>query len=212
MNPWISIWTKPKATMNEIVAENPNRSLWALAWIYGFCSLMNLFQSMALGNSMGMAGIFILAALFAPFWGYINFSVWSYLVFIVGKCLKGRGSFKAVRAAYAWSVVPIIINVPLWLLMAVLFGHQLFVNFQTVVMTQAQTFFVFCLFVLKVVLSVWSLVIYLNGLAAVQSFSVLRSISNVVLSGIAFMLLVFLLWNVLVLVVGQGPAAIFINN
>src|SRR5438105_4239723 len=125
-NPWLTIWTKPRATIARIVGQNPNQSLWWLAAIYGFCSLLSLFQSMTLGSAMGTIGILILAVIIAPFYGYISFSIWSWFVLWTGKWFKGQGTFKTVRASYAWSCVPIIVSIPLWLLMVILFGHQLF--------------------------------------------------------------------------------------
>ena len=198
-NPWISIWTSPRSTMARIVGENPNRCLWGLAWIYGFCSLMNLFQSMALGAALGALGILFLAAVLAPFWGWINFTVWSGFVFWVGKWFKGAGTFKGVRSAYAWSCVPIILNIPLWLLMALLFGHQLFLNFPDAhLLSSRETILLFAILIAKVVLAVWSLVIYLNGLAEVQKFSILRAILNVVVTGVVVGVVMFIVWNLLI--------------
>jgi hypothetical protein len=207
-NPWFTIWTQPKATMTRIVAENPNRSLWLLAAIWGFCSLLNTFQSAAFGNSMGTIGIFILAVLLSPFWGYLNFTVWSWFVAIVGKWFKGQGSFAAIRSAYAWSCVPIVLNIPLWLLMVMLFGHQLFLNFpDSHLLPNSQVTLLFVILVIKVVLAIWSLVIYLNGLAEVQHFSVLRAIGNVVVAGILLGVVLFVLWNLLAYAMGGVPAA-----
>lgn len=197
-NPWLTIWTKPRATIAQITAENPNRSLWALAAIYGFCSLMNLFQSIALGQIMAPIGIIILAAILSPFWGYLNFTVWSWFVSFTGKWLKGKGTFTDVRAAYAWSSVPILINIPLWLLMVVLFGHQLFLNFPDAAhLPSSQINILFGILIVKVIVAVWSFVIFLNALAEVQQFSMLRTIGNLIIAGIILSALFIVLWSAL---------------
>lgn len=202
-NPWLSIWTKPRATIAWIVQENPNRSLWLLAAIYGFCSLLNLFQSMALGNSLGIIGILILAIIIAPFYGYISFSIWSWFVFWTGKWFKGQGTFKSVRASYAWSCVPIIVNIPLWLLMVILFGHQLFTNFpDSQNLPSSQIFTLFAILIVKVILAVWSLVIFLNALAEVQKYSIGRSIFNVVVAAVILGFILFVLWSLLLYALG----------
>ncbi len=198
-SPWLSIWTEPRATIAGIVAENPNRSLWLLASIYGFCSLMNVYQSMALGTAMGSVGILILAVIFAPFWGYINFTIWSFLVTFVGKLFRGQGRFVEIRAAYSWSCVPLIINVPLWLLMVAIFGHQLFLNFPDAhLLNTSQMTFLFTILVTKVVLAIWSLVIYLNALAEVQKFSVLRAILNVIVAALFLGLILAAFWTLVI--------------
>lgn len=202
-NPWLSIWTEPRATIAQIVKHNPNRSIWWLAAIYGFCSLMNLFQSMTLGKSMGMVGILILAVLVAPFYGYISFSVWSLFVYWTGKLFKGKGGYKEVRASYAWSCVPVIVNVPLWILMVVIFGNQVFLNFPNAhQMPTTQVFILFVILIVKVIVAIWSLVIFLNALSQVQNYSVIRAILNVVLAGVVLGLIFFALWTLLLYAFG----------
>lgn len=204
-NPWITIWTKPRATIRQIVDVNPNCCLWGLAFIYGFCSLMNFAQSSMLGYSMGSAAILILSFVLAPFWGYMSFSIWSGIVFWVGKLFKGQGNFAEVRAAYSWSCVPIAINIPLWLLMVVLYGHQLFLNHpDSQLMSGAEIFILFSILIAKVILAVWSLVIYLNGLAEVQKMSMVRVIFNVIVSGLILSFILFGLWVLILYLFGSG--------
>ncbi len=210
-NPWLSIWTHPRATIAQIVAENPNRSLWWLAAIYGFCSLMNMFQSMALGTALGTVGILILAIILSPFWGWINFTIWSWFVTWTGKWLKGQGHFRSIRCAYAWSCVPILLNIPLWLLMVVLFGHQLFLNFPNAhLLPNSQLMLLFAILVVKVVVAIWSLVIYLNALAEVQKYSILRAILNVVIAGVILGAVLFVIWSLLVYALGGIASASFL--
>lgn len=196
-NPWLEIWTQPRATIRRIVSENPNRSIWWLAAIYGFGSLMNNFQTMALGRSMTMLAIFLIALIFAAIWGYIFFSIWSAVVHWVGKLFKGEGSFQAVRAAYSWSCVPLAINIPLWVLLGVVFGHHLFsAQSGTEGMPNLQLFVLFFVLIARLILAVWSLVIYFNALAEVQQYSVLRAILNVIVAGILLSAAVWILWTI----------------
>jgi len=216
-NPWISIWVKPRATIARLVEDNPNRSLWLLAAIYGFCSLMNLFQSAALGNAMGSVGVLILAIILSPFWGYISFTIWSWFVSWVGKWFKGQAPFTHIRSAYAWSCVPITLNIPLWLLMVILFGHQLFLNFPDAhLLKDSQVLLLFLILIAKVILAVWSLVIYLNALAEVQKFSVLRAILNVIVAGVILAVILFVLWSLLIYAIGgsvqQTPTAYLLEG
>lgn len=209
-SPWLSIWTRPRATIARIVASNPNRSLWWLAAIYGFCSLMNLFQSIALGSAMGTLGILILAIVLSPFYGYISFCIWSWFVTWVGKWFRGQGTFKTIRAAYAWSCVPIVLNIPLWLLMVILFGHQLFLNFPDAhLLPSSQVLILFIILIAKVVLAIWSLVIYLNALAEVQNYTVLRAILNVVVAGVILAIIFFILWSFLIYAFGSVAVSPF---
>lgn len=190
MNPWISIWTSPRKTIAHIVSQNPKRGLWLLAAIYGFLSLLNGFQSSALGNAAHAILIIILAIIFSPVWGMIIFGIWSWVVYRIGKLLKGQSSFAFVRAAFAWSCVPLVINIALWILLVLIFGTALF---QSDPLTGSMGLLLGVL-VIKVVVLVWSLVIFINALAEVQKISIGRSIANIVLAWIAIALVITLIW------------------
>ena len=184
-SPWLTIWCEPRATIQRIVAENPNRSLWVLAAIYGFLSILNSFQSIAVVSVERPFLLLLVAAVLSPFWGYAVFSIWSWVVHIVGKWLKGEGSFINLRAAFAWSCAPLSVNVVFWVLMIAFFGATFFLNGQEgYPATHRQAAFVFLMLIGKVVVAIWSLVIYINALAEVQKFSILRSIFNVIISWI----------------------------
>jgi hypothetical protein len=182
MNPWISIWTEPRKTISKIVDVNPNRSLWLLAWIYGFLSLLNGSQSLEVGKPVHFLLLLLSAIVLAPLWGMFIFSFWSWVVHMVGKLLKGRGSFSYIRAAFAWSCVPLTVNIALWFLGLALFGR---VVLQTAQPTTGPMIIMMFILIAKVVVMIWSLVIYINALAEVQGFSIGRSIINIVLSWIA---------------------------
>ncbi len=206
-SPWVSIWTKPKETIAWIAEENPNRSLWLFAWIYGFCSLLNLFESMMMGNVMGPIGVFAIAFVVAPIYGWVAFAIWSWFVLWTGKWFKGEGTFQTVRASFAWSCVPIAINIPLWIILVLLFGHQIFSNFPNAhLITPPKMIALFSILVLRVILAVWSLIIFLNALAQVQNYSVLRAVFNVVVAAILLGILFFIFWSGLIFVLGKLAA------
>jgi len=185
MNPWLTMWTRPRATIRAIVTENPNRSLWLLAAIYGFSGILNAFQTAELGSRFPAWALVLIAMIFSPLWGYVLFSLWGWLVSVAGKLLKGEGSFGAVRAAYAWSCVPLAVNVVLWLLLVMVMGRQIFQNFvDSHLMSQAQILILFVLLIGKMAFVIWAIVLYLNALAEVQKFSILRAIGNVIIAGV----------------------------
>lgn len=185
-NPWLQIWVKPRATIARILSESPNRGFWILAIIYGFSSALNWFQTILMGQHLGLIHIFTLAIVISPLWGYVGFSVWSWVVMFTGQWLKGKGTFKEIRMAYAWSCFPLIVNVILWIAMAFLFGRTLFSNFtpESQMFTQGQVAVLFIILLLRITAAVWSIVIYLNALAQVRQYSILRAIGNVIIAAV----------------------------
>ncbi len=191
MNPWWSIWTEPRATISKIVRENPNRDLWILAAIYGFLSLINIFQAFVAGQNLHFATIIILAVVIAPFWGMVVFTIWSWVVYLIGKLLKGKANYTFVRAAFAWSNVPLLINVVLWIILLAVYRNSLFLSAEP---SGGPLGLLLIALIVKVIVMIWSLVIYINALAEVQKFSTLRSIGNIVLSWIAVAVVFSILW------------------
>ena len=195
-NPWLEIWTRPRATIRRIVHENPNRSLWLLAAIYGFGSLLNNAQTLALGQNFSPLAIFLFAAILSPLWGYAFLSIWSAAVYWIGKAFKGSGTFQTVRAAYVWSCVPFVLNILSWIALAALFGGQLFMlstgNEQ---LSEPMTFFLFFILIVRLAVAIWSLVIYLNALAEVQNYSILRAIFNVITASILMFAASWVIWG-----------------
>ena len=204
-SPWITIWTKPQETIRAIVSENPKRSIWILAWIYGFLSLVNGFQSFSLGTASHFLILLLVAVILAPFWGMVLFGVWSWVVLWVGKILGGQGTFLSVRAAFAWSCVPLMLNVGLWLFVIFLFGSSMFQMMQP---QEGVVMVLFLVFLAKIAMLVWALVIYINGLAEVQQFSIAKAIGNIVLSWLAIAVVVLLIWFGLGLVMQMQSTAI----
>lgn len=201
---WLSIWVRPRETIRSIVSQNAKQGLWVLAAIYGFGSLLGAFQTLSFGSMIGAFPIFLLALVLSPFWGYILFAFWSWVVLLIGKWFKGRGSFQEIRASYAWSCVPLAINDIIWLITLISFGAIIFLNPPPPVMvSNGKATFLLFLTLCRVVLSIWSLVIYINALAEVQKFSVLRAIGNVVVSAIVVGIVLGILWMILAQMVGS---------
>lgn len=194
-NPWLSVWLNPRNTIRTIIVDNPNRSLWLLATIYGFTSLLNLFQSFPSMVKLGVFPLVSIAMVFAPFWGYAFFTMWSWVIVKVGHLLGGKATMVTARAAYAWSCVPFALSLLIWLLLIILFYNFLFFG-QYEKLSPSMIQFAFLLLVGKLVLSIWSIVLYLQMLSVVQQFSVLRAIANVFLSSLALLVFGLSIWFV----------------
>lgn len=208
-NPWKSMWVRPRETIRMIIAENPKRSLWILSFIYGLTSLFNGFQSFPLAIRFGMMPILIFSIILAPFWGYAFFSIWSYVIVWVGRFLKGQANFESARAAYAWSSVPLIGNIPLWLLLILFYSDFFFFGAQEKMLMPGAVALLFLILLGKLVFAIWSIVLYLQSLSEVQQFSIMRAIGNVVLASLIMVIGAAILWAVALFTVNisMGPVA-----
>jgi hypothetical protein len=183
INPWTSVWFHPRETVHMVIL-NPPRHSWVLLFCFGFTSILNGIQSFPMLIRWGTIPILIFAVILAPFWGYAFFGIWSWIVQKIGKWLKGQADFNAVRMAYTWSRVPLIGSAALWVLLAFFYANFIFFGSGPYSASLGVASFLFIVLIGKLVLEIWSLVIFLQMLAEVQQFSILRAIINVVLSAL----------------------------
>ena len=187
LNPWLSIWVRPKQTIRQIVDYNSNFRLFFLSFFYGLVSLLSLSQSMSAGNVINVFLMFIICIIFAPLWGYLVFSFSSFFIYYTGKWLKGEAKYNEIRAAIAWSNVPMMGNLLLWIIMIGFFGSIVFKNFPAdYPLLSSQTAVLFAILFLQLILSIWVLVLYINTLAEVQKFSIAKSIINIIIAVVIF--------------------------
>ena len=193
-NPWFSMWFHPRQTIREIITFNPNYRIWILSAIYGLGSLFGIAQSYSLGIYNQFPAILLGAIILSPLWGYIVFSIASVFVVFTGKWIGGHGDYRQIRAALAWSNVPMVINVVIWFLMMILFGTSVFKNFpEAYALSRLEFWLLFSLLITQLIVGVWALILYVLALAEVQMFSILKAIFNLILAFIMVMIVVFVL-------------------
>ena len=197
VNPWFSVWCRPRRTIRAIIETNSNHGFHWLAFLYGFMMMLNISRSLFLGTAYSMPAIFLFSLVLAWPIGYVSFNISSALFFWTGKWLRRRGSYSQVRAAIAWSNVPVIVNLITWLILMGAYGPGLFADgfgkdggvslFQIMLCVQF-------------IVNVWGFVIFLHAYGEVQGCSAWMSLLNVVI--------VAVLWILILMVIGWGVYSI----
>lgn len=193
VNPWFGMWIKPRQTIRTVLDERSTnyRFLW-LCLIYGLQYMFQASQFMALGQSSSLLMILLFSVILAIPVGYIVFNVMSFFYFLLGKLIKGKGSFKEVRAATYWSSVPLVVSVVVWVILMLMHGNNLFVpGYEKQLVGMAVSLNVVFGFV-QIAIGIWGLVILLHALGEVQGFSAWMALLNVFLGGLAIFILLFL--------------------
>lgn len=197
LNPWLSIWVSPRKTIRALVAYDVNFRLILLCAIYGFQYMLQASQFLALGQHSSLLLIVIIAAVLSIPVGYILFNVMSFFYYFLGKLIKGKGSFKEVRAATYWSSVPIVVSIVVWIVLMAVYGNNLFVPGYEKQMTTAMLSVNMTAGIAQIVLGVWGFIIFLHALGEVQGFSAWMALLNAFLAGLAVFILIFLIsWGV----------------
>lgn len=191
-NPWLSIWTQPKKTIRAIVNTDAKMGFLILCAIYGLPLAFNLAQSFAFSTSVPVWAILVGSLVVCTFLGVIGISISAWLLHFTGRYLKGKADYTAVRAAVAWSNVPNIVTIGMWVLLLIVFGGNVFnKDFSQGQYFGYQAGILFIVMLVESVVSIWGFIILLNALAEVQGFSIFRALLNIIIPFIVVVAVIY---------------------
>jgi hypothetical protein len=207
LSPWISIWTKPRATIQQIVDTNPQKFVVRLTCIEGFASYLEHARFLRhLGDKYDWPVIFAQAAIIGPIAGLIALYFVSAMISWTGTWIGGKAPSRNIRAAMAWSGVPTICVLILWIPQLTLFGQELFTTKIPRIHASPSLWLMFLGFgVIDIIICIWEGVIYLKCLGQVQGFSIWKALGNAALAALVIIVPVALIAIII------GPATLMLT-
>lgn len=199
VNPWTSIWVKPRDTIRKIVKFNPKYRFAILSFLYGLPMLLHTAQNLDLGETYSVGGIVLVAIVLATFIGMLGITISSALIYWTGKWIGGKAPYINVRAAVSWSNVPAIISIIVWAFLLYTFMSEVFMDgFEQMDFQGAHSSLITVGILAQSVASIWSFIILVKGLGEVQGFSAWKGVLNVLipffLVGIVIWLISWAIW------------------
>lgn len=187
--PWVSIWTRPRATMRTILETHHGRLVLPLAMLGGFAAVLNNASFRNMGDSSSVPHIFLVSAMAGPVAGLIGLYIGGVLLAWTGRWLNGQATGRDVRAVLAWSNIPLIWGLLLWIPELMLFGKEMFTRETPRLdasLFLAITFLGFT--AVGFVLTVWTIIIFIQCLAEAQRFSIGKTLGNIVVAVLAVLI------------------------
>ncbi len=184
-NPWLTIWTSPRATMREILDTDPKRMVPPLALVGGFISALDRAAFKNLGDHLSLPAIFLTCAIGGSLGGILGLYVGGALLRWTGRWIGGQGTSEQVRSAMAWSTVPVLWTAILFIPELALLGKELFTTATPRMNSNRSLAFTMMGFgAVEIVLGIWALVIFLKCLGEAQGFSAWKAAVNSALAGL----------------------------
>ena len=179
LNPWTSIWLRPRATIQHIVDTELEKRVLPLAALSGIVQTIDNASGRNLGDTLPFPLVLGLILVLGPFVGLISVYLWAWLLRWTGRWLGGRATLAQLRTAIAWGSVPMITGgVPL-LLSLLLLGPELFMEHTPRLDAQPMRSLVFlALVVVQLAMVLWGVVTVIKTVAQVQGFSAWRALAN----------------------------------
>lgn len=185
LSPFFSIWVKPRETIRGIVDTNPSKYVIPLTLVAGIGQALNRLSSQSAGDTISLTSILIMGILLGPIGGIVSLYLGGALYSWVGNKLGGQASSQEVRTAIAWSFVPFIFVMPLWIPELLIFGEELFTS--STPRMDANPFLIILLLgfiLLESIAGFWSFIVLLKTLGEVHRFSAWKALGTIILGSL----------------------------
>jgi Yip1 domain len=181
-NPFLTIWTRPRATIRGIVNANPAFRVLPIAMIGGMLEMLQLESLVFAGDQLSVPIILLIAVVIGPPLGLIFLYSGAWIVEMSCRLLGGQADSREVRSALAWSSVPLLATIPLWMIRLAFLGRELFTVAKPSLSSRpALAYFLAATAIPEIVLSIWWMVVTVKALGEVQRFSAWKALSSMIL-------------------------------
>jgi hypothetical protein len=203
LNPWTSIWFRPRATIRQIVDTDPKYMVIPLAMAVGAVRSLQRVTTTEMLDGMSLTTAILIMSGVGLVLGPIGLYGWGWLVRWTGGWLGGGvATPEEARAALAWGHLPTVALIPIFLANLLLFGTdaggQLILEVENTLFA-AMRALIFCVFV-------WTTVSLTKCVAEVHRFSAWRGFFTVLVSQVLFLLAVVAAFKLVFAIVGQAVA------
>ena len=173
LNPWKSIWTRPRETIKVIVHNKLGYGNIYLASMYMLQSLLFYANWWSLGLKFSSYSVLFLSILVSPLLGFTWLFFMSFIYSLTGRMLNGHAPAAHLRTVIAWAKIPTSINLLMWLVLTFLSSETVFIQDGG----GPSSIFIYSIIF---IVGIWSFILLLKGLAQVQKFSNWRSFTNII--------------------------------
>jgi Yip1 domain len=183
-SPWATIWTRPRATIRRIVETDVYYQVTFLAILSGaLVWLERRWASPSTAAAFPM--LVVIAVLIGALVGVVELYVNGALLKWAGAALGGVGSYAELRAALAWSRVPVITAVSIGILAILLGTDGPMLGADGELSSSGAS-----VLALHAALVLWGFVVMLKCVGEVHRFSAWRALGALLLIGLAIVVMV----------------------
>jgi signal peptidase I len=121
-SPWLTMWFKPRQTIERIVSADPGRYLWLLV---GIVSIGNFVSAVPMQTTLSLLDWRVIVALLValPVLGMVFLYLQALFFKWIARLFGGKAPAVHIRAALAWGYLPIALGGVLVLLLFTLSGY-----------------------------------------------------------------------------------------
>lgn len=178
-------WFKPRLTARYLIDQASTKYIIFLLSVLTIASV-TVNGSNSEGLDVDILWIVLLVvAIFSPLLGAVSFAISAFFAWIVGKIVKGEGSFKDLFKALIGANIPMLLAFPFMLTWAIL-EPQSYVNQELLTGSPIETIASMVL----IVSGIWSFVNMIIAVSEAHRFSIGKALFTVLLPIVVFIALI----------------------
>src|SRR5437773_12442099 len=189
LSPWLAIWLRPRAAMRRILDTDPRRGVMALVVVAALVGATGVAAEPRIALLLRVPSSFILTVAYValPICSIVGLYLFGFLIALTGRWLEGQGDAAAVRAALAWSRVPLIWG-GLLVIPRLILASAPGADAGDLTQNPGAAILQGVLGMLQLILGVWAVVVMLKCLGEAHRFSAWRALGAFILSWLLFTL------------------------
>jgi hypothetical protein len=182
LNPFVSMLLKPRKTIQQLLHSYDAGIVFILILIASIAKSFDLSSFLSLGNDHKILYIILFAISFGFVRALFVYTIFARLLTNIGNSLGGKATIERVRSALAWSSIPIIWAILLWIPDIVILKGNIFkYEFLNDVYSTLEVFTYYGISVLELIITIWSFMIFLVCLSEAQKLSMKKAFWSVFL-------------------------------
>ncbi|GKV57960.1 YIP1 family protein [Sporosarcina sp. NCCP-2222] len=198
LNPWLSIWVRPKVTARYAIEKIPMNYLVVLVLIGGIFEVLDKAVAKNIGDKISTPFIFLIALVAGPIFGYLGWWIGSGIAYIIGKWLGGKGTYRELRAVYGIINIFYIIGGIVWIPDLIIIGSSIFSSY--IEGGIGATIWLFISAFLNMVFVVWGFVGTLFCVAEAHRYPVWKALITILIPTVILLLFVAIFAFIVILI------------
>lgn len=199
-----SMWLHPRQTIRRIVDVDPQYHANLLIALAGIAESLDRASTRNMGDKVPFAVVLGSALIIGPGMALIGAWIYSHLIRIAGNWMGGRGVYYEIKAAVAWSSLPTVLALVLWIPLVMLVGKEMFTEeMPSLTGNISLSITLVGLSIGQLVLGLWAFVLLCNSIAEVQEYrSAWKGLWNMIVAGAIVFVPLFLVFSLILFAAG----------
>lgn len=188
------IWTSPRKVFKYIIESGYEKYSYNLIILAGIIRAFNNSMDKSLGDKIPLWGVIAISIVLGGLIGWIFFEAYAWGISKTGKWLKGISDKKGILRIMSYSIIPVIPTIFLIVIQILIYGNEMYKSDGDITSGGLTANILFySSIVLQIVLSIWTLVLFVIGISEIQKFSIGKAILNILIPALIVMTTIFLL-------------------